>query len=275
MKKLTRTLLVGSLALGLTLCVANTSLAQFGFFGHFGPHHHRHGYWGAYYSPMVYSPMVVESSTVVESPTVSETTSYSQVADMNPAPIISIQLVNPMENRVSLNYRLDDGVLQSLPPGGSITISQVTVISFDRGAGAARARYRLTDGMYKFVVSGGLWELVHQAAAYPQAAEYSAQQAGASWGRQAGGYANQQAGYSGQQAAGYGGQQTGAYSAQQAAGYANQQAGYSAQPAAYSAQQAASVAQPAVASAAQQPAVGSGQSATAVSTGAVNPVPAN
>jgi len=145
-----------------------------------------------------------------------------QSHDTTPGPIVSIQLVNPVENGVALTYRLDDGVAQSLSPGSSVTISQVAVISFDRGGGVARARYQLTDGTYKFVVSGGLWELVHSATPYQQATAYSAQQGSAYSGQQAAASTNvQPAAYSGQQAAANSGQQAAAYSSGSATPAAN------------------------------------------------------
>jgi hypothetical protein len=81
----------------------------------------------------------------------------------NPAPPADIQLVNPAENGVTLKYRLDDGELQSLPPGSSVSISQATVVSFDRGGAAGQARYSLTGGTYRFVPTGGKWDLLQDA----------------------------------------------------------------------------------------------------------------
>jgi len=112
------------------------------------PHHGHH----------VYSPVIVETS-----PT------YYPSDDSNPVPAAEIVLVNPAENQVALLYRLDEGQVRSLAAGYTAKISYAAVISFDRGGGAARARYQLTDGVYKFVVSGGQWELVRQAS---QSAQY-------------------------------------------------------------------------------------------------------
>jgi hypothetical protein len=82
----------------------------------------------------------------------------------NPAPVAFIRLVNPTENMVTLKYRLNDGVLRSLPAGYSIAIHQQAVVSFDRGGAAGWARYSMTDGTYKFVPVDGLWSMVHDTA---------------------------------------------------------------------------------------------------------------
>lgn len=112
---------------------------------HWPPHHPHHP------RPIItYRPIIVESAPQY----------YEDAA--NPVPAADIQLVNPAENRWPLNYRLDDGEVQSLSAGYSVNITRVTVITFDRGGGAGWARYQLTDGIYKFVASGGAWDLVHQ-----------------------------------------------------------------------------------------------------------------
>jgi hypothetical protein len=80
----------------------------------------------------------------------------------NPAPAADIQLLNPAQNRVTLRYSLNGGAVQSLPAGTTVQINQVVVITFDRGGGAGRARFSLTDGAYKFVPANGVWTLVRQ-----------------------------------------------------------------------------------------------------------------
>jgi hypothetical protein len=38
-------------------------------------------------------------------------------------------------------------------------LTQATIIEFDRGGMAGKARYNLVDGTYKFSPSSGAWEL--------------------------------------------------------------------------------------------------------------------
>jgi hypothetical protein len=185
-----RKLMSGLLATAVMLCGANVMLAaqpSGGFFkkwgqpsGKFGkpgkkqpqpkgwpqgkhhpqhwPHHPKfpgpHPWPGRWPHPRpivtpVYGPVIVPVAPAPAEPDMA-----------NPAPPADIQLVNPADNGVTLKYRLDDGELQSLPPGTSVSINQATVISFDRGGAAGQARYSLTGGTYRFVPSGGKWDLL-------------------------------------------------------------------------------------------------------------------
>jgi hypothetical protein len=100
----------------------------------------------------VIRPIIVEGAS----------TSYYEPDATNPVPEAYIRLVNSQKNRVTLKFRLNDGELQSLPAGYSVEIRQAAVISFDRGGAAGRTRYSLTDGTFKFVASGGMWDLVRE-----------------------------------------------------------------------------------------------------------------
>jgi hypothetical protein len=73
-------------------------------------------------------------------------------------------LVNPAKNQVTLKYTLNGGAVQSLQAGYSAQINQSSVIEFDRGGGAGRTRYSLTDGTYTFKPTNGYWDLFHEAA---------------------------------------------------------------------------------------------------------------
>jgi hypothetical protein len=50
--------------------------------------------------------------------------------------------------------------VRTLPAGLSMAIRQQTTIEFDRGGGAGRASFSLTDGTYRFVAANGAWSLV-------------------------------------------------------------------------------------------------------------------
>jgi hypothetical protein len=81
----------------------------------------------------------------------------------NPVPAAYIQLVNPAKNQVTLKYTLNGGAVQLLQAGESAQINQASVIEFDRGGGAGRTRYSLTDGTYKFQpTSGGYWGIFRE-----------------------------------------------------------------------------------------------------------------
>lgn len=82
----------------------------------------------------------------------------------NPAPAASILLTNPAENRVALKYTLNGGAVQLLQAGFTVQLNRVSVIEFDRGGGAGRARYSLTDGAYKFTSTNGYWDLFRDTA---------------------------------------------------------------------------------------------------------------
>jgi hypothetical protein len=152
MKTLSQKVLIGLLLIGLTTLVASAAQA--------GPPPQQKwipGYptpWWLNRRPPPPRPMppfypgpvyVVENSDV-----------------SNPAPAADIQLLNPAENRVTLKYSLDGGLARSLPAGTSVRINRAVVISFDRGGGAGRARFSLTDGVYKFAPASGTWTLVRQ-----------------------------------------------------------------------------------------------------------------
>jgi len=122
------------------------------------PGHHP---WPHHWPHRVHYPTTIVSPVIVPS-----TPTYVEPEATNPVPLADIRLVNPMENQVTLSYRLDDGEIQSLPAGTTVTINQAVVISFDRGGNAAQARYSLTDGTYTFIASGGLWDLVRQPTDY-------------------------------------------------------------------------------------------------------------
>jgi hypothetical protein len=147
MNAFARKLSLGLASLVLTVGTAGVSSAQpFPW-----PHHHHHY---LPYRPVVVTPVV---SPVVYRPTV--------VVPANPvisAPA-AIQLVNPLQNQVALTYRLNSGIVQVLPAGGSVSIYRESVIEFDRGGAAGLARYGLTSGAYKFVPVNGHWTLVQEA----------------------------------------------------------------------------------------------------------------
>jgi hypothetical protein len=109
------------------------------------PCHYYHHYY-SYYRPAVY----VNPAPVV----------YSA----NPAPA-NIRLANP--NQVALNYTLNDGAVQSLPAGATVTLDQTSVIAFDRGGAMGWNRYTLTSGAYKFIPAGGAWTLVRDVPVTP------------------------------------------------------------------------------------------------------------
>jgi hypothetical protein len=136
-KTLIQSLVISVVTTALVTGVAGVAQAQPGH------HHHHHHPW---HPPVVvYHPRPPIVYNVIPS---------------NPAPLADIQLVNPGENRVTLTYRLN-GVVRSLPAGCSVQINRMSVIRFDRGAGAGWARYSLTDGVYKFQPSqAGYWTLV-------------------------------------------------------------------------------------------------------------------
>jgi hypothetical protein len=144
MKTLTPKMLTGVVALGLASWSVSETLAA-GPPGY--PHYHHHpGYVvvNSYVAPTTYA-------------------AYYTADASNPAPGASIRLVNPAANRVALRYVLDGGSVQSLPAGYQVEINRVSVIEFDRGGSAGRARYTLWDGTYKFLPTSGVWDLYRQA----------------------------------------------------------------------------------------------------------------
>jgi hypothetical protein len=92
----------------------------------------------------------------------------------NQAPVADIQLVNPVKNQVTLKYTLNGGAVQLLQAGYSVQIHQVSVVEFDRGGGAGRARYSLTDGTYKFQPTNGYWDLFHESTVAEATADIAA-----------------------------------------------------------------------------------------------------
>lgn len=129
-----------------------------------GGHHPKHHPWPkkGHLPPVVYRPIIVESAPVYPETTVS-----------NPVPVADIQLINPAENQWTLSFRFEgEDEVQSLSAGYSIEINRPVVIVFDRGGGSGWARYQLTDGTYKFVASGGQWDLVRDASQVAQTAAY-------------------------------------------------------------------------------------------------------
>jgi hypothetical protein len=148
MKSFTRVLLIGLLTTTMLTYGASIILAAPPPHPHPGPHH------GPHHGPNMwpfYQPVIVRGVTT-----------YYGLDATNPLPLADIRLVNPQENRVTLRFRLNNGALQSLPAGYSIEINRTAIITFDRGGAAGQARYSLTDGTYKFVASGGMWDLVRQ-----------------------------------------------------------------------------------------------------------------
>jgi hypothetical protein len=88
---------------------------------------------------------------------------YDDVSNSTPA--ADIRVVNPAENRATLKYTLNGGAVRLLQAGYSVQINQASVIEFDRGGGAGRTRYSLTDGTYKFKpTNGGYWGLFPESA---------------------------------------------------------------------------------------------------------------
>jgi hypothetical protein len=71
-----------------------------------------------------------------------------------------ILIVNPPENRATLNYTLN-GARYSIPPGHSQELNddRPWVIEFSRGGGFGQAQYTLQPGRYHFAGSPGGWEL--------------------------------------------------------------------------------------------------------------------
>jgi len=148
MKTLAQKLVIGLLAISLMTCVVGVAQAKWpppppG--PHYGPH------YGPWYPPVIiqHPPYVVN-------------TVYCQDAS-NPAPEADIQLINPAKNQITLKYTLNGGTVQLLQAGYSVHINQVSVVEFDRGGGAGRIRYNLTDGTYKFQpTNGGYWGLFRE-----------------------------------------------------------------------------------------------------------------
>jgi hypothetical protein len=153
MKTLAKRLVSVLVAVALVTFVAGVAQAQPGHGHHPGPGHHPGhpgGYHPGYHPVPWYRPVVV----VRPAP-------YIVEPALNPAPLASIQLLNPAANGVTLSYKLNGGVVRSLPAGCSVEIHRVSVIRFDRGAGAGFASYSLTDGAYKFqATASGCWDLV-------------------------------------------------------------------------------------------------------------------
>ncbi|MBN2217827.1 MAG: hypothetical protein JW719_10685 [Pirellulales bacterium] len=130
--------------------------------GGYHPKYHPWPNHGHHRPPVVYRPIIVETTPI-----------YPQTAVSNPVPVADIQLINPAENQWTLSFRFEDeDEVQSLSAGYSIEINRPVVIVFDRGGGSGWARYQLTDGTYKFVASGGQWDLVHEASQVAQTAAY-------------------------------------------------------------------------------------------------------
>ena len=145
MNALKHTLVLGTLATALLAASAATSQA----------HPIIHPY---IYNPYIYHPYPtpIYYSAVVRPVTIIDVS--------NPAPLADIRVVNPAGNAVAIRYRLNDGAARALPPGNVAHIRQQVVIEFDRGGAAGVARYSLIDGTYKFVASGGQWNLVRETA---------------------------------------------------------------------------------------------------------------
>jgi hypothetical protein len=148
MKTLAQKLVIGLLTTALMTCVVGAAQAWPGPGPHPGPHP------GPWYPPVV-----------IHHPRPYIIASYCEDAS-NPAPAADIQLVNPAKNQVTLKYTLNGGAVQLLQAGYSAQINQVSVIEFDRGGGAGRARYSMTDGTYTFKpTNGGYWGLFRESAA--------------------------------------------------------------------------------------------------------------
>jgi hypothetical protein len=161
MKTLAQKLVIGLLAAAFVSCVVSVANAAP------PPHpkwvpgyptpwwlngHHPGPHPGPWYPPVVIRPRPY----VV--------TSYYENAS-NPTPAADIRLVNPAENRVTLKYTLNGGAVHLLQAGYSVQINQMSVIEFDRGGGAGRTRYSLTDGSYVFKpTNGGYWGLFPETA---------------------------------------------------------------------------------------------------------------
>ncbi len=165
MKTLNQKLVIVLLLAAMVSLTASVALAQPGH------HHHPGGGWIPGYptpwwlrpGPNPWRPIPYPRPIIVNPVSPVYTTYYESDAT-NPVPVANIQLANPRENRVTLRFTLNSGEVQSLAAGYNVQINQVSVIEFDRGNGAGRARYNLTDGAYKFVASGGMWDLVRQGA---------------------------------------------------------------------------------------------------------------
>jgi hypothetical protein len=161
MKTLSQKLLAGLLVIGLTTLVASAAQAGPppqkkwipGYPTPGGMNHHHH--------PPKPHPVIYPGPVYV----------VDNSDDSNPVPVADIQLLNPAENRVTLKYSLDGGQVRSLPAGTSVRINRAVVVSFDRGGGAGRARFSLTDGVYKFAPASGTWTLVRQTVENDAAAE--------------------------------------------------------------------------------------------------------
>jgi hypothetical protein len=160
MKTLAQKLVIGLLTIAITTCVVSAAQAWPGPgpgphpgpgpgphpWPHPGPHP------GPWYPPVVIHPRPYVVASYCED-------------DSNPTPAADIRVVNPAENRVTLKYTLNGGAVQLLQAGYSVQINQVSVIEFDRGGGAGRTRYSLTDGTYKFKpTNGGYWGLFQESA---------------------------------------------------------------------------------------------------------------
>ncbi len=75
-----------------------------------------------------------------------------------------IKIVNPAENKVTLNYTLDGNAF-SLPPGYSQELREDRAweIQFSRGTNSDPTRYGLQSGLYTFARTDGGLELYHSA----------------------------------------------------------------------------------------------------------------
>ena len=112
------------------------------------------------------APITSSRRVVDVQPVVAQTSTIAS----NPTPRAEIILLNPRENSATLNYKLGPASY-SLAAGFTQKVHQSCVIEFDRGGGAGSARYRLTDGTYRFKPVNGAWELVKSSAVTPEVDE--------------------------------------------------------------------------------------------------------
>lgn len=157
MRTFTRRLMLGSLALSLSLVAARGVLAGPPPWPPMPPFPHPK----PVYIPQPWPQPVYYPRPIIRTVVTPVNVQYVDSAN-NPAPVANILLANPAENGVALRYRLNGGPVQILQAGYTAQINRVVVISFDRGGGAGWARYRLSDGSYKFVAQGGVWGLSQQ-----------------------------------------------------------------------------------------------------------------
>ena len=140
-------MLVGLLATTFVACGAAAMAAHGGggphggggHYAYYGGYHYHHGYYpGIYYRGV--RPVVVAGV---------------YPAAVYTAPVLSVRLRNPAENRVTLSYILDGGPVQRLAAGQSVDLAADTVLEFDRGGNAGSAAFTLSDGSYRFTPGAG------------------------------------------------------------------------------------------------------------------------